>query len=235
MNIKKLGFTVMELFVTISFIGILATMAVPNFFNMYERYIFRRDVFAVYDTILQARNNAISAKNCPFQDSAGDSFSKSWEIRFVRKPAADPNPAEYRAQMLCNLQGNSTITDPDRVVEEVVFNTKKGVIIDGFNEIEILQVFDDEDQISGSPDDFEVAEQSTALHFFTDSVRAKIHELEETVGTYEITQDNGIDIRYDNARIQFSHKSGLSEHTICMNRISAFPLRYERSADCQEI
>lgn len=65
----KKGFTLIELLVLITIIAILSTMAITNFSYLQSLSTFRGDVDNLFESIMEARSNAIGQKKCPSGES----------------------------------------------------------------------------------------------------------------------------------------------------------------------
>ncbi len=230
MKIKKSGFTIIEMMVAIGFASILATMTVPNFMNMYQRYLFRTDVRSTYDLLLEARGNAVSSKNCE-----GGYTAESWEVRFSINTRVEP--AIYSADLVCNYEDGDG--DEANFIEE-------SYVLNEMNSIVEMNMFLDDDVAAGDGTDQDLLVYDTvdtiphdgvSVHFFTDSVRAKILKVEYDLGEdkYVTINDGDYPVRSDNARIVFAHQEDMDYHTICVNRISALPTVYEKLFTCSDL
>ena len=60
--LKGRGFTIIEILTTITILGIVASIAAPEYWRLKERDDYRNAGQALFDTILDARNAALTNK-----------------------------------------------------------------------------------------------------------------------------------------------------------------------------
>jgi len=213
MKIKVGGFTLIEMFVTMGFMALLATMTVPNFMEMYQRYLFRGQIIEVYDILLDARSNAITAKNCSNYSFDHDNltgtepitYSESWEVRIIKDISAE-NP--FRVQLRCNIQGDTRLNYDN---DDETRQQESELVLEDNHSIKSMDLFDDNTTTVPTHE----GNMTAKIQFFTDSVRAKISS---NISPYE---------KGDNARIVFQYKNRNVFNAVCLNRITAFPIRKE--------
>ncbi|MCI2962604.1 MULTISPECIES: GspH/FimT family pseudopilin [Shewanella] len=82
---KKLGFTLVELMVTIAVAAILLTIGVPSMISLYEGIRANTEIESIQESISFARNQAVSYGNtvsiCPLSGSScGNDWSKGFKV-----------------------------------------------------------------------------------------------------------------------------------------------------------
>lgn len=95
----KQAYSLVELIVVITVMGILLTILVPNMDRYIQRQRFVSAAEGVFDMILEARNNAIAEKQCV--DANGVSHqSKYWQFTFDTSSMTTP-------QLKCAYEGSA--------------------------------------------------------------------------------------------------------------------------------
>ncbi len=61
---RKSGFSLIEVLATMTILGIIATISAPEFWRLRDRDQYRSEVQAFFDTIVDARNAAMTNKKC---------------------------------------------------------------------------------------------------------------------------------------------------------------------------
>ena len=84
---KWRGFTIIEILTTITILAIVATIAAPEFWRIKNRDDYRNEGQALFDTLLDARNSALTNKFC-----SDGSISTRWMV-FIDSNA---EPVRYR-------------------------------------------------------------------------------------------------------------------------------------------
>lgn len=103
---KVSGFTIIEILTTITILGIIATISVPEYWRWRDRDQFRAQGQAFFDTLLDARNAALTNKLC----SNGNTSFK-WRIVFD----ADANPPRY--ELYCHWDDtNASVVEQSNVL-----------------------------------------------------------------------------------------------------------------------
>ncbi len=91
------GFSLVEVLATMTILGILATISAPEYYKLRERSQFQAEVQAIVDTIVDARNAAITNKKC-----SNDSNSVMWKM------IIDTTPFSYELRCFYD-DSNSTV------------------------------------------------------------------------------------------------------------------------------
>lgn len=75
------GFSLIEVLATITILGILATISAPEYYKLRERVQFQSEVQSFVETIVDARNSALTNKKC-----SNGNPSVSWKVTMTRSP-----------------------------------------------------------------------------------------------------------------------------------------------------
>ncbi len=115
--LRRLGFTIIELLVVITVIGLLAGVAVPSFQGMIEQNAHSTRVTEVYQSLLLARTQAQAYAQC---DNAGTYVPASrWEWVWLGDTDAD-SADEWQINCIIDSSGLSTTeqtsTDTDNLM-----------------------------------------------------------------------------------------------------------------------
>jgi prepilin-type N-terminal cleavage/methylation domain-containing protein len=131
--LKIRGFTLLELIVTFALIGFLTTFVGVSFVGIQSEYRFDTEAKEIFETIAQARNNALSEKVCP-----NGNPSQSWSFLVEKNPdqfrllCFDGSLLEKVNTVVLSLStvsvlsfpgSSSSFTFPEPQIAEVLFET----------------------------------------------------------------------------------------------------------------
>lgn len=97
---------------TIVILGIVASIAAPEYWRMRDRDLYRGEGQQFFDTILDARNAALTNKLCN-----DDTTSVRWMVSIV--PSADP----MTYQLLCYSDSTNTVEQQSVSLDRSIVNT----------------------------------------------------------------------------------------------------------------
>lgn len=113
--LKSRGFTIIEILTTITILAIVASIAAPEFWKMKNRDDYKSEGQALFDTLLDARNAALTNRFC-----SDGSISVRWTVYID----SNDSPMDYR--LFCyrnetNYSVEQTIVGLDQSELETVY------------------------------------------------------------------------------------------------------------------
>jgi type IV fimbrial biogenesis protein FimT len=95
---RQRGFTIVEVIVVVTILGILAAMAAPNMIDMIRKQRVKSAAFDVFSSLNLARSEAIKRNRTVQMRANGSDWSRGWEI------------ADANGNVIKNQQGWDDIT-----------------------------------------------------------------------------------------------------------------------------
>ncbi len=115
--LKGRGFTIIEILTTITILGIVASIAAPEYWRLKERDDYRNAGQALFDTILDARNAALTNKFCN-----DESISVRWAVSID----TNADPVVYQLRCYSNdtdyTEETPVVTLLNSEIETIDFN-----------------------------------------------------------------------------------------------------------------
>jgi type II secretory pathway pseudopilin PulG len=208
--LKIKGFTIIELLVIITVVGILATITAPSFFKSRREQKFIENAQIFFDLISEARTNAFSGKKCSNNtDGKDNNLVGNWGvwINTVSNEIGDTTKgSEFR--LFC-VENTSTIeADLDGISEGENHYFLPGTTINA-------KYKDDEtsDWTNAGIQGF----TKGGIIFLAGSSQARIVEF-STPTDIDALKNKG---RY--LKIQVEYTEGKRYQTVCLDRIAGFP------------
>lgn len=121
MSTKQLGFTIMELMITVALVGIISAMALPSFTGFVQRNQLSSVVRGVVGGIALTRSEAVSQRQNVDFEARGSDWDTGWQVNadgtILRE--SDPFPAGYT---LVFANGSTKLTFNARGILSVTTN-----------------------------------------------------------------------------------------------------------------
>ncbi len=197
---KKSGFTMIELLVVITIVGILATASVPSISSAVEKNRYKNNSEKIFAMLNDARANALAGKRCPTVPSGSE--PGIWRFAFVPGTMDVPRN-RIKLQCLFDANGENGIEEEDLITE--LYDADGNGTVTSLPLAELIEV--DFFVPTDASDVINLSSPNTSVSFLPSTAQVRM------------TGGNDFAVGYENSRLGHCFR-------VDINRINGYPIKY---------